>query len=669
MDSTRKGEGESDAKEKCENEAHSTKKQYENDNSRWVINDIRIFVALIFSLRLVYFICSSTSISVLTTVEKRYSLTATQQGYIISAGNLATLCTIPFISFFIGKPSNHRPRWISFGFILFAASNIFLILPYILSQPYEFDKVGNFSSAAGSQSRGLCNSNISTPDCSNDEIAQSEDNAIAYRLLVTGKVFGGIAQSFIFPASFSYIDDFSGKSTAIYLGLIDSAVGLGIPLGFGVISPATLTLYVDFNRVDMSDINIDDSDPRWVGAWWLPIAICIPILVILACPLVFFPKYLTNRDTDNAEKGEEKLKSERRREQGNHIFTIRGLLRSVLAMLKNPCFLLTVLAYTINTPVGFVLFMPKYFQKDLGFTASMGNMIMGFLWLFPNFPTGVLIGIMIKKLKLGMLRLAKLVLMIIAVIIITNALVIALPCEGPYFEGTKSGQTMDLQCTDCDCSLEHYQPVCGSDGLNYYSPCYAGCETAVSDKNFTDCHCINTENGDSSFADGGLCAFPTCKYFTAFLIILGFFAIGNSSMSLPTTIITMRSVDPHLKSFAMGMRSVIFELFTLVTPLITGLLIDSTCILWREECGVQGACAQYDNFMYRVLFMGVSVGFSGVAFCIMVLLLFILKRRENTSNNIDDDSSSLKGKEDGGNGVQLKAIKNCDQGNPAYVPE
>ncbi|XP_077989883.1 solute carrier organic anion transporter family member 1A2-like [Glandiceps talaboti] len=450
----------------------------------------------------------------------KFNLSATQQGFIVSTANIGTLCTIPFVSFFIGKPSNHRPRWICFGFLLFSIGYIFLILPQFVSQRYTFDKAGNFSSGAGSLSRGLCGSNI-TKDCSDHQSTEGEDNAFAYRLFLTGKVLEGIAYGFIFPLCFSYVDDFAGKRSAIYLGLIDSAAGLGIPLGFGVISPATLTLYVDFNRVDMSDINIDDSDPRWVGAWWLPIAICIPILVILAFPLLLFPKYLPTSDIDTAEKGES---SERRREQW-HIHNVRDFLRSVCAILKNPGFMLTALVYTLNAPIGFVLFMPRYFQKDLGFTASMGNMIMGFLWLFPNFPTGLVNGILIKKLKLGMLGLTKLVLVIIAVIIISNTLVIALPCEGPYVEGTKSGQTMDLQCTDCHCSVEHYQPVCGSDGLNYYSPCYAGCETAVSDK-----------------------------------------------------------------------------------------------------------------------------------------------RRENTSNNIDD-SSSLKGKEDGGNGVQLKAIKNFDHGNPAYEPE
>ena len=32
----------------------------------------------------------------------------------------------------------------------------------------------------------------------------------------------------------------------------------------------------------------------------------------------------------------------------------------------------------------------------------------------------------------------------------------------------------------CGCQPEHYSPVCGPDGLMYYSPCHAGCPEAAS---------------------------------------------------------------------------------------------------------------------------------------------------------------------------------------------
>ena len=40
------------------------------------------------------------------------------------------------------------------------------------------------------------------------------------------------------------------------------------------------------------------------------------------------------------------------------------------------------------------------------------------------------------------------------------------------------GSEMVSGCnSDCQCTQEVYNPVCGIDGILYYSPCYAGCQT------------------------------------------------------------------------------------------------------------------------------------------------------------------------------------------------
>ena len=33
----------------------------------------------------------------------------------------------------------------------------------------------------------------------------------------------------------------------------------------------------------------------------------------------------------------------------------------------------------------------------------------------------------------------------------------------------------------CNCTTESYDPICGSDGLEYFSPCFAGCTNSSSD--------------------------------------------------------------------------------------------------------------------------------------------------------------------------------------------
>ncbi|XP_078001145.1 solute carrier organic anion transporter family member 3A1-like [Glandiceps talaboti] len=580
-----------------------TKQQDENVKSYCgVFGDIRVFVGLVFCMRVLSSIVFSASVSNLTTVERRYSFSSAQLGVLQSISEIVTLCTIPFVTFFLGKPTNNRPRWVGFAISLSAISAVILSLPQLVSQEYHYDKAGNTSSTS---QLGLCYADgANETECDDSQLLHSDDSDMAYQLFVIARLIEGFSSAFTTPLSYSYIDDFSGKRSSVYIGLLDAAFGIGTPLGFGLIAPACLTVYVDFNRVNVSEINIDDTDPRWVGAWWLPSVVMFPLFIPVAILLFFFPKSLpTDGKIDNNTRQQQQRQQKPRLKVNGILAHVKDLLKSAFEIVKNPVFMIVVVAVAINSPVGFVLFMPKYFQKDLGFTASMGNMIMGFLWLFPHFPMGLTMGFVIKKLKLGQTGLARLILAVVGLIVVTNCLVITLPCEGPYFEGTKAGQTVNEQCNvDCDCTLEHYQPVCGSDGFNYYSPCYAGCTTAVTDKNFTNCHCVETqtENPSDTFAYDGLCPTP-------------------------------RSVYPDQKSFALGLKTVISAIITVAFPIIAGEIIDATCILWRQECGEQGACAQYDNYLYRVLFMGISATLSTVAFFMLIGLLFVLKKRANTT--------------------------------------
>ncbi|XP_070577482.1 solute carrier organic anion transporter family member 3A1-like [Ptychodera flava] len=640
----------------------------------WMFNDIRVFSALVFIITVVHASVLSFTSGILYTLEKRYGLTAEQLGILQSVNSITVMCTMPFVAHFFGKPTDHRPRWLGVGVIVLGIAYLVNVLPQFVFPPYEYDKVGNYSSGGPATGSGLCGTSptIGGGDDGCDEAEQdaSAESQKAYTFFAVGNALSGIGYGFLGSLCLSYIDDFAGRQAALLLGLSDAAWGLGLPLGFGVLGLACLSQYVDFNRVDMAEIDIDESDPRWVGAWWLVGLVGGPLIILLSVPLFFFPKRLPIDENDRV-KGDEESESEQREKSNSSkgtslLHSVKDFLLMTLDLIRNPVFVLLSFAYILTNPIAFSLFMPKYFQKDLGFTTSMSNLIVGIMWLFPHFPTAIILGLLLKKFKAGSVGLTKLIIGLTLTILITNILIIIIPCEGPYLRGTREGEKMVVGCNSgCDCDLGHYQPVCGSDGMDYYSPCYAGCSSYISDKNFTDCLCINPDDPANAFAQDGLCPIPLCKYFIAFLVILLVFSAANSGLSLPVTMVTIRCVEKGQKSFALAVKQVIASLFRIPGNILSGTLIDYTCVLWREDCGNKGACAQYDNRLYRVAMMSLSAAMSTVSLFMFFIVLYLVVRRHKRQGRVDGH-----GKQDSStrDDIQLQKVEACSYDNQSFRP-
>ena len=93
---------------------------------------------------------------------------------------------------------------------------------------------------------------------------------------------------------------------------------------------------------------------------------------------------------------------------------------------------------------------------------------------------------------------------------------------------------------ECECMSHTYEPVCGQDGLTYFSPCRAGCTSTVIDGvriyailllylfwclfvqsySFTNCSCVsNYLNTTMASATDGICE-SDCIALAPFVVIL-----------------------------------------------------------------------------------------------------------------------------------------------------
>jgi MFS family permease len=82
-------------------------------------------------------------------------------------------------------------------------------------------------------------------------------------------------------------------------------------------------------------------------------------------------------------------------------------------------------------------------------------------------------------------------------------------------------------------------------------------------------------------------------------VIIGSFAAGCGLV--PGMLILLRSVPPARRSISLGLQGfLVSSIGTLPSPIIWGVIVDSTCLLWDHHCGSTGSCLIYDPETFRV---------------------------------------------------------------------
>ena len=159
----------------------------------------------------------------------------------------------------------------------------------------------------------------------------------------------------------------------------------------------------------------------------------------------------------------------------------------------------------------------------------------------------------------------------------------------------------------------------------FFSACHAGCKTVLPNGGFGNCTCISEQISiENSLYESGLSISPLMDkevYLTSILdkevmsgacksdckgpyliwtIIMCFMQLLTCSGKIGNILVNYRSVDERDKSFAQGISLMMISLFALIPgPIIYGALIDSTCLVWDDACGIKGNCWIYDPDKFR----------------------------------------------------------------------
>uniref|UniRef100_A0A673IWC5 Solute carrier organic anion transporter family member n=1 Tax=Sinocyclocheilus rhinocerous TaxID=307959 RepID=A0A673IWC5_9TELE len=535
--------------------------------------------------------------SSITQIERRFDIPSSLIGFIDGSFEIVFLCPLSRwecvwggVSYFGAKL--HRPRLIGAGCLIMAMGSFITAAPHFFQGLYKYETtVSHFSASNGTESILPCltNGSLAQDEIPTVEIQAECEKAATSSLwlyVFLGNMLRGVGETPVMPLGLSYLDDFSREeNTAVYMALIQTVGIMGPMFGF-MLGSFCAKLYVDIGAVDLDTITINHKDSRWVGAWWLGFLLTGGVMLLAGIPFWFLPKSLPKQGETETEKKSNEGEQDRFIPDNNKhsnapdkpapvsmAALAKDFLPSLKILFSNTIYLLLVCTAFVQISgfIGMITFKPKFMEQIYGQSASKQNTL-------------------ISLCNMG-----------------------------------------------CSCSLKHWDPICASNGLTYASPCLAGCQSSTGDGKdmvFHNCTCI----GDSPFPYANMSAVlgqcprkSDCDYmFKFYMAVTVIGAFLSACGATPGYIILLRSINPELKSLALGIYTLIVRtLGGIPPPVYFGALIDRACLKWgSKQCGGRGACRIYDSGAFRNAFLGLIYGLYSLSYILWGVVYIRLSHRE-----------------------------------------
>ncbi|XP_072855842.1 solute carrier organic anion transporter family member 1C1 [Pogona vitticeps] len=602
--------------------------------------------------------------STITQIERRFDIPSSLVGLIDGSFEIGNLLIIILVSYFGARL--HRPKIIGVGCLIMSFGTFLIAMPQFFMGRYRYEVFSSTSNSTVSISPCLQDQNqiplsvLERSQAKSHAGCEKESGISMWIYVLLGNLLRGIGETPIQPLGIAYIDDYATEeSAAFYIGCVQTVAIIGPIFGF-LLGSLCAKLYVDIGFVDMDSISITHKDSQWVGAWWLGYLIAGAISVLAAIPFWFLPKHLprpeARKDSSTSSEQSKFIIEDNRehhisyQEEVKFLELAKDFLPSLKSLFGNPVYFLYLCSSIIqfNSLIGMVTYKPKYIEQQFGQSSSKTNFVIGLINI-PAVALGIFSGgLIMKKFRLNVLGAARLSLLSSLLGYLMLLLLFVMGCQNAEVAGLTISYQGDRKVSpyeqvlfsacnsECICSKNEWDPICGENGITYVSACLAGCKTSNGsgkDMVFYNCSCVKIPEFSSRHSSAVVGPCPKgneCpKMFLYFLAVSVITSYTLSIGGTPGYILLLRCINPQLKSFALGIYTLAIRVLAgIPAPVYFGVSIDTTCLKWgSKRCGGQGACRLYDSKALRYIYLGLTVVLGTMSTFLSIAVLIVLKKR------------------------------------------